>query len=105
MSDLPAVGTLAFDGKVYGQVVWTQPGGPGTEVFPQQQPAERVAMFVFGCGHWANHLDIKIMGYMPPAQPLDKAAYVLCPLCSFVNRIIYPTSLLYDPIANYIVLP
>lgn len=105
MSQLPQVGTLAYDGLVYGQLYWTQPGGPGTTVFPQQQPAEKVAMFVLGCGHWVNSFEVRIMAYQPPSQPLDKAAYVLCPLCGFVNRIIYPSSLLYDPIANYIVLP
>jgi hypothetical protein len=60
------VGTL-YNPKQSG-IAWSQPGGPGTTVFPQEQVnvpfaayptggqlwAENSGIWVAGCGHWQN---------------------------------------------------
>lgn len=106
---IPQIGQLFFGGKVNGLQVWTQPGGTGTTVYPQQQPGQQVAMFAMPyCGHWTNNIDIRIEIWNPPsfeANFYQPAAFILCPLCSCVARIVYPPSLVYDIVSNYIVLP
>lgn len=64
-------------------IPWTQPGGPGTLVYPQQQlnvawanypvPGqffiESSGLFVCGCGHWVDY----------PRIYFDQSAYVYAP--------------------------
>lgn len=107
MSTYPQLGTLFYDGKVYGQQYYTQPGGPGTNVFPQQQQGEQVALWVAGCGHWFNHWDVRENNFNPPSFDVnytELSAFLLCPLCGFVQRIISPYDGIYDNISNYILL-
>jgi hypothetical protein len=86
------LGTLYKSPISAGVVRWTQPGGPGTLVFPQQQPGEMIALFSFGCGHWFNNLEV--------VQESDGAggevAYLICPLCSYIQRAIDPAEDIYQ---------
>jgi hypothetical protein len=75
-----------------GVTVWTQPGGPGTMVFPQEQPGERVGLWSLGCGHWTNHGEVVQESNGAGGQ----VAYVLCPLCSYIDKLYNPASLLDD---------
>lgn len=106
---IPQLGTLFYKGQVNGEQIWTQPGGPGTPVYPQQQPGEQVAMFVMPyCGHWTNNLQVTFNAFNPPSFELDfvvPSAFLLCPLCSCVVRIMTPASLYLDNEANFILLP
>ena len=106
---IPVPGQMAFWGLVNGLPIWSQPGGIGTPVFPQQRMGEQVGMFVMPfCGHWTNSPDIRIMQWNPPSFIVGfraPAAFVMCPLCSCVSRVIYPVAELYSQLSNYIVLP
>lgn len=97
----PQLGTMLYGGLVNGLPVWSQPGGPGTLVYPQQELGQQVAMFVFQCGHWSNHLNVVV----EQSAPGIRSALLICPLCSYVFRIMTPASLYNDDVANYILLP
>jgi len=109
INTIPQLGTLFHGGKVYGEQIWTQPGGPGTTVYPQQQPGEEVAMFAMPyCGHWTNNFVVQINAFNPPSFQVDyvvPSAFLLCPLCGCVARILTPASLYLDMTENYILLP
>jgi hypothetical protein len=98
---LPVVGSLYYGGKVNGQVVWTQPGGPGTQVFPLP-PSLYPSVYqgfpqsVFAyqglyswpyCGHWINEPEI-ITQYDPTNDV--QAAILVCPVCGTVGYIVEP---------------
>lgn len=86
------LGTLYKNPLRNGTLYWTQPGGPGTEVLPQQAPGEQIALFSFGCGHWFNNMEV--------VQESDgmggEVAYLICPLCSYIQRAIDPASDIYE---------
>lgn len=78
---------------------WTQPGGVGTTVFPQQVQAnsnilttepftELSGNYVFGCGHSQNMGTI----YVDTDGDGTLVALIACSLCSFVQRYISPAS-------------
>lgn len=97
-------------------MAWSQPGGPNTQVLPQQKIgvnytdypvvgqiwAENSGLWVFGCGHWAN-LPAIFMDYDNMLE--SSAAVVCCPLCSFLQRLIEPFPEIFDPNQNLIVIP
>jgi hypothetical protein len=85
------LGTLYFSPISAGVTVWTQPGGPGTLVFPQQQPGEMIGLFSFGCGHWFNNICVVFEADTDQVQ----VAYLICPLCSYIQRAIKPGSDIY----------
>jgi hypothetical protein len=92
--------------------LYSQPGGPGTPTFPQQQNGAPIdprnitgipqeignAMFVFGCGHWTNHPEIIFAN-----SNCGQAAIVRCPLCQYVNKIIVPASAIYTAPYEFII--
>lgn len=99
---IPTLGVMLNSGLVHGLPVWTQPGGPGTPVFPQQPPGQQVALFVMPyCNHWTNNIHVGF-GQNGSGGPI---AYLACPLCSCVVRIFDPASLYLDNLANYILIP
>lgn len=82
---------------------FTQPDGPNTPTYPQQQSgAELVpyqgvpfeignAMFTSGCGHWFNSWEVRsatVNGIT--------AALMCCPLCGYLQRIIVPYNFIHD---------
>lgn len=106
---IPQLGTLFYGGYRNGVLYWTQPGGAGTTVYPQQRPGEQVAMFSFPyCGHWGNNIDIRFNAFNPPsfiANYVEPSAFVLCPLCSCVLKIFTPAALYLDNLSNFIIIP
>ena len=72
---------------------FSQPGGPGTPTFPQQDIGEKLGTFTAGCGHWFNNW------WVPNSAFLGvPSAYIACPLCGYVQQIVTPQSLIYtDP--------
>lgn len=107
MATYPQLGELFLGPDRNGQPMWNQPGGPGTPVFPQQAFGEQVALFVFGCGHWSNHFDVRDNNFNPPSFDVnftERSAFMCCPLCSYIQRIVTPYDEIYDSISNYILL-
>jgi hypothetical protein len=114
MSGVPEVGTLYYGGYVNGLKVWTQPGGPGTIVFPQvpsqfptqfqgypQTPMSYPAQYYPPCSHPSNCLELQEI-YDPATG--NQVMLLLCPQCSFVIQIYNPASLYYDYVENPIVI-
>lgn len=95
----------------YHNIPWTQPGGVGTTVFPQQNtspfgyPIPGVNMqepgqglWTAGCGHWFDEFVV--------FRDFDNTnhssmAVQCCPLCTFIRNIIEP----YEQIDNIIKYP
>lgn len=76
-------------------------------MFPQQMLGEQVALFVSGCGHWFNHWDVRDNDFNPPSFDVnftERSAFMCCPLCSYIQRIVTPYDEIYDSISNYILL-
>lgn len=76
---------------------FTQPGGPGTTVFPQQQLAnsdllsivpftELTGVYIFGCGHSANQVQV----FRDLNDEGVAVALLCCPICTFISRVITP---------------
>lgn len=78
---------------------FTQPGGPGTVVLPQQQPGEQIGLFVFGCGHWFNNMMVRETTYNWQA-----AAFLQCPVCDYLQRIVVPYSAIQNNDVNPILI-
>lgn len=87
MSSVPVVGQI-FNPPGY-LPPFTQPGGPGTQTFPQQTSGELVARFTSGCGHSFESWEI----YSCTVAGIQTAV-VCCPYCNFCQRLISP----YDAI-------
>jgi hypothetical protein len=92
------VGALYPPGGLNG-VKWQQPGGPGTEVFPQQQTSvellaitpfsERTGIQASGCGH---SIDQPYLQQEYDNDTGSSCMLVCCPMCGFVNYVIEPAS-------------
>lgn len=108
---LPEVGTLFQPNAdaVLGSLppTWTQPGGPGTRVFPQQTdsaagefepPMTPTGMYVPGCGHPCNCLAVFKQYDIITAEDV---AIICCPACTYIQQIINP----YRNYENYIKTP
>jgi hypothetical protein len=92
-----SLGTLYIQPNGKGGV-WSQPGGPGTTVFPQQASSnvdyfstapfnELSGQYVFGCGHSANNCEVyRDYDY----DNAISVAILACPLCSYAQRTIEP---------------
>jgi hypothetical protein len=87
---VPAVGTI-YPPAVTFLPKFTQPGGPGTATFPQQDPGEMLGLFVAGCGHWFNNWNV-----LSATVNCDQVAVMCCPLCGYCQRIIDPYSDIYS---------
>jgi hypothetical protein len=111
---LPAIGTLAVAN--WNGIAWSQPGGAGTTVYPQEQVnvpftaypvggqiwAENSGLWVLGCGHWQNAVLI-LRSYDPVNQV--SAALICCALCTFVQRIQEPYESIENPLLFPVIIP
>jgi hypothetical protein len=69
-----------------------QPGGIGTPVTaPIQTVDELTGDFYFGCGHSLRSIDVQIQGLAG-----CPTAFLRCPICKYLQRIISPASALYS---------
>lgn len=107
------LGTL-YD-PTHNGVNWSQPGGPGTPVFPQQQVAtpflaypvvgqvwaENSGLWSVGCGHWVNLPEV-IRAF--DNESGESAALICCPMCSFIQSIIEPYQDALDATLNPILI-
>jgi len=98
----PDLGSLYNKGLVNGILVWTQPGGPGTPVFPQyptlypqrdegfpRQPFSYQGLYSSPCGHWFNCPEV--YEQWDPYNEV-RAAFVCCPQCSYILLIVEPAT-------------
>lgn len=98
------VGIMYNGGYQNGLLVYTQPNGPGTPVFPQPQqtfpppnwkrtfykptyPAAYTALLAWPCGHWIN--EPEIFQVWDPYTEVQ-AALLCCSVCSYIGYIIEP---------------
>lgn len=106
-----AVGQLYGDGLVNGLPFWSQPGGIGTKVFPEQPrkfplqyqgyfqvPMTYPSLYVAGCGHAFNCYAI-YEAYDPYGE--EQVALVCCPACGYIQEIISP----YSDYSNWEITP
>ena len=88
-----------YDQK-WNNVNWSQPGGPSTIVFPQQQNnvwpqypvgggffSELTGLWVAGCGHWQDYPTVIQAQDCASGQ---NVALVVCSLCSYIQYAIEP---------------
>ena len=98
------VGALYNGGYQNGLLVYSQPGGVGTPVFPQPPqtsppqnwrntfykptyPFVYVGLLSWGCKHWTNTCEcIKVYDEYTE----ENAALLCCPVCSYIGYIIEP---------------
>lgn len=105
------VGQLYKNGLINGLPVFTQPGGPGTLVYPQyptlfpaqnqgyyQQIMSYPALYYAGCGHGFNCFEVFEV-YDPYGE--QQVALLCCPFCSYIQAIYEPA----DDYWNYEVTP
>lgn len=104
---------LQYDPK-WNNIAWSQPGGVGTRVFPQEVTGnsdqlsvkpynELTGVYIFGCGHSANQCMV--------FQDWDyntsmTVALICCPLCTFIQSRVEPYSeALTNPLQYAILFP
>jgi hypothetical protein len=111
-----SLGTMYYQGLLNGQPFFTQPGGPGTQVFPTQAnatpwaawPAAGVMVlqeyspwWAPGCGHSVKTLKvIREFDY----ETNSSVALVCCEICSYLQRTIEPFEEWLNPIENAILI-
>lgn len=78
--------------------LFLQPAGPGTATYPQQPIGEKLGMFTASCGHFFNNWMVLNRAYLGIFS-----AYICCPICGFVQRILTPQNLIYTD-AFYIIV-
>lgn len=70
-----------------------QPGGAGFPVTqPPQESDAKIGRWIFGCGHSFNNMEV--LKYQNGAQ---QSAFLCCPSCRYVQKIITPYSDIYLP--------
>jgi hypothetical protein len=77
------------------QPIYTQPGGIGTPVVPQQEVGELTGIYRSPCGHSLNSWETAwatVNG--------SQMAIVKCPLCGYINNIYTPAVWASFPILN-----
>jgi len=100
------IGALYPPGGLHG-IKWSQPGGVGTQVFPQQQTgvdyfsvrpfSELSGVWSSPCGHFSNTPWIQ-QEYDYTTE--NSVALICCPLCGIVVYTIEPFDLALNPVAN-----
>lgn len=99
-----ALGALYPPGGLNG-VAWKQPGGPGTQVFPQQQTSvdllsitpfsELTGVMFSGCGH---SIDQPLIQTEFDYETNESCALICCPMCGYVNWVVEPASAALDTV-------
>lgn len=109
------LGVMYTGGIVNGLLFFTQPGGPGTEVFPHQKNAEPwpeypipgliineyVPWWAPPCGHSIKTFKV-IREYDYDTQ--SSVALVTCDVCTFVISVITPFEEWLNPIERAIIV-
>ena len=110
-----AIGVMYYGGLVDGQPFFTQPGGPGTQVFPTQANAvpwtdypipglilnEYNPWWAPPCGHSLKYFDlIQEFDY----ETNSSVMLITCAVCNFVVNTIEPASEAYNPIERAIII-
>ena len=108
----PIVGSLYI--KNWNNIAWSQPGGIGTTVYPQQQvntaftdfPVagqtwSEIGLWVSSCGHWLDTWEIFRDINICTNQ---SAAIVACPVCSNIQQVITPYEAIFDVLRYPIVV-
>jgi hypothetical protein len=107
---------MYYGGLVGGQVFFTQPGGPGTQVFPTQKNAvpwtdwpaagvmvinEYVPYWSPGCLH-----SIKVIKLIPEWDYVNNVSVMLlcCQVCSYIQRYLTPQEEAYNSIQQAIII-
>jgi hypothetical protein len=90
------VGALYPPGGL-NNVKWSQPGGPGTLVYPQQQTgvdyfsikpfSELSGQFACGCGHY---VDQPLIQREFDFDTEESVALICCPMCGYVQYTLEP---------------
>ena len=100
MSVLPPVGAL-YNSR-WNNIAWTQPSGPGSQVFPTQNvgpwltfpvPGQfwaETGLWTAGCQHWFDDWQI-FRDYDDSTH--KSAAIQCCPICTYIIAIIEPFEL------------
>ena len=105
------VGTMYYQGLLNGSPFYSQPGGPGTQVFPTERNGapwpeypipglvinEYQPWVVPGCLHSVKEFCV-IQEYDYATD--QQVALLTCPTCSYVQRAVYGGSL-YGPTGVY----
>lgn len=79
---IPVVGEL-FNSDLFYTGPWTQQGGPGGIVDPQQTIGQKNGQYLWGCSHSINSAEYV---FCQDASGAPKAA-VRCPQCGWVATI------------------
>lgn len=110
------VGVMYFEGRSSsGLPFFTQPGGPGTEVFPTQQNAQPWPEYPIpgmiiqefnpwwapGCGHAIKMWKI-IREYDYDTD--SSCALICCDVCSYVQRAVEPYEEILNPVQQAIIV-
>ena len=104
---LLTVGTLYIPN--YNHIAWTQPGGTGTTVYPQQGDGPFLAypvpgqfiseagesLWRAGCGHG---FDVWLVFRDYDSSTSSSVAVVCCPLCTYIMQLIEPYELWTNPV-------
>ena len=101
-----AVGTLYPPGGL-NNIKWSQPGGAGTLVYPQQQTgvdyfstkpfSELSGQFSCGCGHFVNEpLIQREWDFVTDSS----VALICCPMCGYVQYTLEPFEDALNPVLN-----
>ena len=91
LCDEPIVGTF-FHPPGY-LPPFTQPGGLGTQTFPQQDSGSlATSQWILGCGHGVGSFEIQSASDCKGNQ----VAALLCPLCHFCVRVFSPFQSIYS---------
>src|SRR5208283_4728132 len=86
------LGALYPPDEIYAK--FTQPGGPGTPVFPQQQIGEQIGTFMADCGHYFLDWMVQMGSYKDNEGVTHRVALITCPLCGYLNQIVDPYELI-----------
>lgn len=103
----PAIGSLYY--PRWNNIAWSQPGGVGTEVFPQQNngpftaypvPGQffgesSQALWRAGCGHGFDAFEVFRDFNVCTNQ---SCAIQTCPICTFIVNVISPYEAIFDVI-------
>lgn len=99
------IGTLYPEGGL-NNINWSQPGGPGTQVFPQQQVGvdyisidpfnELTGIMSVGCGHFIN---TPLIQREYDYDTGESVALCTCPLCGYIQEAIEPFEAALDTVA------
>ena len=90
MAVYPTVGVI-WNPRSYNPP-FTQPGGPGTAVFPAQSVGELLGQWMAGCGMSFNNFLVEAATGASGHQ----VAVVMCPLCRYTQLVIDPFDAIYS---------